>query len=110
MNLSALCHGDPLPFEPGIHAGVSREAYDRIPALSATVLKKWLSLGEIPSEFAYWMRTRWEETPSEAMLLGSALDCQLLDGDFLNRFAVAPALDRRTTAGKAQWSCLRRRQ
>jgi PDDEXK-like domain of unknown function (DUF3799) len=27
-----------------------------------------------------------------------------LDGDFLNRFAVAPALDRRTTAGKAQWS------
>ena len=107
MNLSALCHGDPLPFEPGIHVGVSREAYDRIPALSATVLKKWLSLGEIPSEFAYWMRTRWEETPSEAMLIGSALDCQLLDGDFSSRFAVAPDVDRRTTAGKAQWNAFK---
>lgn len=104
MNLSALCKGDPVAFEPGIHAGLSRETYDRIPALSATVLKKWLSLGEIPSEFAYWMRTRWEETSSEAMLIGSALDCQLLDGDFSSRFAIAPDVDRRTNAGKAQWA------
>ena len=104
MNLSALCKGDPLAFKPGIYPNMPRSDYDRLPALSATVLKKWLSLGEIPSEFAYWMRNRWEETPSEALLLGSALDCQLLDGDFLDRFAVAPAVDRRTTAGKAQWS------
>ena len=107
MNLSLLCKGEPLPFEPGIHSGVSRETYDRIPALSATVLKKWLSLGEIPSEFAYWIRNRWDEIPSDALLLGSALDCQLLDGDFSSRFAVAPEADRRTNAGKAQWNAFK---
>jgi PDDEXK-like domain of unknown function (DUF3799) len=104
MNLAALCQGEPVPFKPGVYREMPRLIYDRIPALSCSALKKWLSLGELPSEFAYWMQTRWEETPSEAMLLGSALDCQLLDGDFSKRFAVAPAVDRRTTAGKAQWA------
>jgi PDDEXK-like uncharacterized protein DUF3799 len=103
-SLALLCKGTPLEMEPGIHFDVPRSDYDRIPALSGTVLKKWISLGDLPSEFAYWMETRWEEPPSEAMLLGSALDCQKLDGDFSKKFAVAPAVDRRTTAGKAQWS------
>jgi hypothetical protein len=104
MNLSALCHGDPLPFEPGIYPNMSRSDYDRLPALSATVLKKWLSLGEIPSKFAYWMQTRWDEAPSEAMLIGNALDWRLLGGLFSAKYAVAPDVDRRTTAGKAVWN------
>ena len=89
----------------GIHTNLERSIYDRIPALSCTALKKWLSLGEIPSEFEYWMKTRWEEPPTEAFLIGSALDCRLLEGaNYSSRFAVAPKVDRRTNAGKAQWA------
>jgi PDDEXK-like domain of unknown function (DUF3799) len=101
---AALCHGEPVPFEPGISLNLDRRIYDRIPALSSSVLKKWLSLGEIPSEFAYWMKTRWDQPPTEAFLIGSALDCRVLDDNYSNRFAVAPKVDRRTNAGKAQWA------
>jgi PDDEXK-like domain of unknown function (DUF3799) len=104
MNFVPLCHGEPEPFAPGIFPKLDRSVYDRIPALSCSALKKWLSLGEIPSEFQYWMKTRWDETPTEAFLIGSALDCRLLDGDYEKRFAVAPKVDRRTNAGKAQWA------
>jgi exodeoxyribonuclease VIII len=99
-----LCHGDPEPFVPGIFPKLERSVYDRIAALSCSALKKWLSLGEIPSEFDYWMKTRWQEPPTEALLIGSALDCLLLDDDFESRYAVAPVVDRRTNAGKAQWA------
>lgn len=92
---------------PGIHANVSRETYDAIPALSCTVLKKWLTVGEIPSEFAYFLRTRWEEKPTEALLIGRALDCAMLDGNFESQFAVGPDVDRRTTAGKAHWTAFK---
>jgi len=101
---TALCHGEPEPFDPGIYTDMNRSAYDRIPALSCSVLKKWLSLGEIPSKFEYWMKTRWEAPPTEAFLIGSALDCRLLDRDYSSRYAVAPKVDRRTNAGKAQWA------
>ena len=101
---AALCHGEPKPFAPGIYTDMNRSIYNRIPALSCSVLKKWLSLGEIPSEFAYWMRTRWEEPPTEALLIGSALDCRVLDDNYSSRFAVAPKVDKRTNAGKAQWA------
>lgn len=104
MNIfAALCHGEPEPFAPGIFTNLERSIYDRIPALSCTMLKKWLSLGEIPSKFAYWMQNRWEQTPTEAFLIGSALDCRMLDDNYSSRFAVAPKVDRRTNAGKAQW-------
>jgi PDDEXK-like domain of unknown function (DUF3799) len=102
--LAPLCHGEPQEFAPGIYPALERSVYDRIPALSCTALKKWLSLGEIPSEFAYWMKNRWQEPPTEAFLIGSALDCQLLDKDYSSRFAVAPKVDKRTNAGKAQWA------
>lgn len=83
---------------------MARANYNRIPALSCSALKKWLSVGEIPSEFEYWMKTRWEEPPTEPLLIGLALDCRLLDGDYWERFAIAPKLDRRTNAGKAGWA------
>src|SRR4029077_11274383 len=91
----------------GIHANVSRAGYDAIPAVSCTALKRWNSLGEIPSEFAYWMRTRWDEKPTEALLIGRALDCAMLDGTFEREFAVGPDVDRRTTAGKAHWAAFK---
>ena len=99
--LDRLCRGEPLQFEPGIYANMNRLDYDNLPALSCTALKKWLSLGEIPSEFAYWMKTRWEQPPTEAFLIGSALDCRLLEGaNYSNRFAVAPKVDSALTPAK----------
>jgi hypothetical protein len=91
MNLSALCRGEPSPIKaPGAYS-MERDAYDNLPAFSRTVLLKWISLGAIPSEFAYWLRNRWEEPISESQLIGSALDCMLLESQqFANRFAVVP--------------------
>jgi len=44
-----------------------------------------------------------EETPQ--MLLGTLVHCMALEPDtFRDRFAIAPKVDRRTKAGKAEWS------
>jgi PDDEXK-like domain of unknown function (DUF3799) len=92
MNLDALCpNGLAISCEPGLYMQFDRHAYDAIPAFSATVLKKWLTLGAIPSEFAYWLKERWHEPPTEALLLGAALDCSLLEPKrFHLRYAVIP--------------------
>ena len=105
MNLEHLCKDrSPYPIGPGVHLHVPRNHYDRIPALSRTAICKWITLGQIPSKYSYWMRERWNEKPTEALLMGSALDCRMLDGDFDAHYAIAPDVDRRTTAGKAQWN------
>jgi hypothetical protein len=69
-----------------------REVYDKIPALSATVLKKWLTLHEIPGEFWWWLTVdRWKEEMPEWLLLGSALDCLMLERDqFSAKYAILP--------------------
>jgi hypothetical protein len=104
-HLDRLCRGEPLRFEPGIYPNMNRLDYDNCPALSCTALKKWLSLGAKPSKFNYWLKNRWDKPPTEAFLIGSALDCRLLDGrGYSSHFAVAPKVDRRTNAGKAQWA------
>jgi hypothetical protein len=91
MNLDALCHGTPVAVEPGVHLNMPRTEYDRIPAISATVLKKWLQLEAVPSEFSYWLKTRWDEPISESLLIGLALDTMLLEpGLFERKFAVIP--------------------
>lgn len=105
MNLSILTKGEPSEFQPGIHFGMSREEYDAIPAFSQTALKKWMALSEIPSEFKFWLDNRDSEPQSEALLLGSALDCLLLEpDDFDDKFVVAPeGINRRTKEGKDAW-------
>lgn len=86
----------------GIHYTVSREDYRALPHLNQSLLKKWIELGAIPSEFKYWRDN--PDPPSESQILGDALDCSLLDPDiFESRFAIAPQCDRRTTAGKSRW-------
>ena len=66
--------------------------YDNIPALSCSVLKKWLTYESVPGEFAHWLKEeRWVEEKSESILMGSALDCMLLEPrEFEARFAVVP--------------------
>jgi PDDEXK-like domain of unknown function (DUF3799) len=104
INFDALCHGVPFHVEPGLHLDLNHEVYQNIPALSCSVLKKWIALQEIPDEFAWWLSQRWKQEQTESLLVGSALDCMLIDNKFSERFAVAPAGDRRTSVGKAIWS------
>jgi PDDEXK-like domain of unknown function (DUF3799) len=90
-SLALLCNGTPLEMEPGIHFDMPRSDYDRIPALSSTVIRKWLSLGAKPEDFLYWLMNRWDEPVTEAKLVGSALDTLVLEpGKFGDRFAVVP--------------------
>lgn len=91
-----LCRYLPVNYLPvklarGIHESVSREVYDSIPALSSTVIKQWLRYQSTPSVFKYWLDRRWDETPSEALILGNALDCMRLhNGLFYSRYATVP--------------------
>jgi exodeoxyribonuclease VIII len=92
------------PAPSGLFPAMPREHYDLIGYFSSTVLKKWISLQTEPEEFRYWLDHRDEDKDKEWLLLGSALDCYLLEPDnFKKTFAVAPKCDRRTKEGKAKW-------
>lgn len=84
-----LCRTLPGKFEPGVHA-MGRAFYDNVPALSSTVIKKWLRHETTPSVFKAWLDGRWDEEPTEALLIGRALDCARLDGDFAAQYATVP--------------------
>jgi PDDEXK-like domain of unknown function (DUF3799) len=69
-------------------------------AISSSVLKLIL---RSPAHCAAYLRDGTPETPR--MLNGRALHAALLEpGVFARAFAVLPKVDRRTKAGKAQWS------
>lgn len=89
---------------PGIYFDLDRAAYEAIPGFNQTVLKKWMELGFVPGDFLWWREHKDEEKPSDAVVLGSALDCLMLDAErFKIAYALAPHVDRRTTKGKAEW-------
>lgn len=91
---------DPLEVAPGVHYGIRREDYVRIPAFNQSTLKKWLELATHDNEFSrcparwkHWFDNERNTPPSKAMELGSALDSWLLEdgAEFHNRFVVLPA-------------------
>lgn len=90
---------------PGVYLDMDRAQYDLLPYHNQSRLKKWMELGDLPSEFKYWQDHRHEEEDRECLLIGSALDCLLLEsaGQFKERFSVAPRCDRRTKQGKVDW-------
>lgn len=89
--LVKLCRGAARPVSPGIYFDFPRVDYDNIPALSCTALKKWLECADFPSRFAKWLKGRWDEVPTDALLIGSALDCMMLNSaSFDQCFAVIP--------------------
>lgn len=89
---------------PGVYYDMSRTEYQLIPRHNQTTLKRWLSLGDIPSEFAYW-RDSQHDDEKDCFLVGQALDCLLLEPDKYNdRFAVGPVGNRQTKAGKEAWA------
>jgi hypothetical protein len=86
-----LCKSIPVDIKPGIYFDMPRETYDSIPALNATVVRKFRTLATRPSKFAHWLIHRWAEPISDALLMGDALDTLLLNGaHFDDRFAVIP--------------------
>jgi hypothetical protein len=74
----------------GLLGPLPREEYDLLPALSCTVLKKWIACSSLPSKFAWWLKHRWEDQEvSAALALGGALDALLLEqASFADKFAV----------------------
>jgi PDDEXK-like domain of unknown function (DUF3799) len=89
--LAKLCKTEPAVVAPGIYFDMPRAVYDDIPALSASALKKWLSLSTVPGEFAAWLVQRWTEPESEPIATGRALDCMLLEPNrFEERFIITP--------------------
>jgi PDDEXK-like domain of unknown function (DUF3799) len=82
----------PLPAKSALFEWIPRSEYEEVPALSYSLIKKWLELESVPTEFKWWLTDRWTQTKSEALILGDALDCWMLNGpeSFSERFAMVP--------------------
>lgn len=75
--------------------------YRQAPGMSRSTLWKLRELGT-PEKFKHYLDN--PEDPSPAMVFGQVLHKLLLQRDaFLDDFAVAPPVDRRTKAGKAEY-------
>lgn len=86
--------------EPGLHYSVPDETYRQWPAVSQTELKDSLRSPAL----CKWNQDHPAE-PTEAMALGSAVHAAILEPErFARDYAVAPACDRRTKAGKETWA------
>jgi hypothetical protein len=85
--------------KPGKYDNISLTEYHKLPAWSKTALDK---INRSPAHYLEWIANPPEQTP--AMAFGSALHCAVLTPElYQNQYVVAPAIDRRTTAGKAAW-------
>ena len=78
MNLSFVCR-DPgqvvsLPAKSALYEYLPRSDYENIPALSYSLIKKWLELESVPTEFRWYLTDRWTQVKTEALILGDALD------------------------------------
>lgn len=79
---------------------ISNREYREHEGISSTDLKK---MAQSPAHFRYWKDHPQEDTP--ALLFGRAAHKYMLEkDDFFNEFAVAQNIDRRTKAGKEEWS------
>lgn len=59
-------------------------------------------LNKSPANYKYWLGKDREQT--KAMALGSAVHCAVLEPErFAETYVKAPDVDRRTSAGKAEW-------
>lgn len=76
--LNRLCRYTPIQPEPGVWPNFNRTSYDSIPAISSTVLKRWMQDEQVPARFEYWLNHRWDEARSNALIVGDALDCKVL--------------------------------
>lgn len=78
---------------------MSNADYRKAEGISSTELKK---IAISPMHYRFWKDNPQEDTP--ALLFGRAAHKYMLEkDDFDKEFVVAPAIDRRTKDGKAQW-------
>lgn len=82
---------------PGLHPGLSREAYDAIDAVNQSTLKVLAT--ETPADYEYALANPKEQT--EEMLLGTLAHMAVYEpATFLRDVVVSPKFDRRTKVGK----------
>lgn len=81
---------------PGLHADVAAPVYHGWPGIGSTALSR---LARSPAHYRFGAPA---ESPDLAF--GSAVHCRVLEpAAFDDRYCVAPDVDRRTKAGKADW-------
>ena len=88
-------------FSPGIYLDISNEAYHRAPGISKSGL-------DLIAKSPFLYRNRPPQEPTKAMLIGSAFHAATLEPHTFNDlFAVAPDVNARTNAGKAEIEAFR---
>ena len=81
--------------------GMPFEAYLATEGYGSGAIRQFI---RSPAHFQHYIRTKGEP-PSAAQILGSATHCAVLEPrEFGDRYAKAPAVDRRTKAGKEEWA------
>lgn len=84
----------------GLHANVPRETYDNLAFLNASTVKNVLRSSK---SAAHAIRKSSSDSP--ALRFGTAFHTYILEADLFNdEIAVAPEVDKRTTAGKAKFA------
>jgi hypothetical protein len=88
--------------ENGIYKNLPAEQYFAEDRINCSGLKL---IARTPAHFKYYKEHLNEKPPTPQMLLGTAVHCAVLEpGTFKDRYAVAPACDKRTKEGKAIWA------
>jgi hypothetical protein len=98
MNAPELVSAIRAAFEPGVFYGMPAEQYHKSEALSASGGRK---LRQSPLHYKLMRDTPNE--PTAAMEFGTVVHAGVLEPDAPACYAVAPKIDTRTTAGKADW-------
>lgn len=98
MNAIAMTATQSETILPGVYHDISNEQYHSGPGISKSQLD---DIAESPATYI-WRKTAPVDTEKlQALDMGTALHCLLLEPDeFAKRFIIAPAFNRRTTAGK----------
>lgn len=85
---------------PGIHYGLSNEAYHKSPGVSKSGLDL---IAQSPATYIWNRNAPVDEEKTKALDMGTAIHCLLLEPDeFKDRFIIAPESNRRTKEGKAE--------
>lgn len=90
--------------ENGIYKNLPADSYFAEDRINCSGLKL---IARTPAHFKYYKEHLNEKPPTPSMILGTAVHCAVLEPDtFKDRYAIAPACDKRTKEGKAIWAYL----
>lgn len=90
-----------MKYENGVYADLSNKDYHASDGLSRSAL---MEFKKSPYHYQKMLEEASKE-PTDAMILGDMVHTIVLEGHkFYERFIIRPSIDRRTNAGKAQYS------